>query len=43
MITIVRLEGVTFIDVAVPLAVLVCSVIDLYTRVALVDAAPVSQ
>lgn len=43
VITILRLEGVVFIDVAVPLAVLVCSALDLYTRVALVDASPVSQ
>ncbi|TYL37880.1 hypothetical protein CV102_14215 [Natronococcus pandeyae] len=43
VITILRLEGAAFADVAVPLAVLVCSVLDLYTRVALVDDGPASS
>lgn len=42
VITILRLEGVAFVDVAIPLAVLVCSVLDLYTRIVLVDG-PVSS
>ena len=42
VITILRLEGAAFADVAIPLAVLVCSVLDLYTRIVLIDG-PVSS
>lgn len=38
-VAILRLEGMAFADVAVPLAILLCSVLDLYTRVAIVDNA----